>query len=512
MENLEQQASVLFGEKEYQRAMEIYQVLLENNPKAEKYVISIGNCYDALGNKEKALEYYQQALKLNKGSEAASLNLSTLHYELGNYKEASEYARQTLKINEKNMAALQNLANIAFCQADYEGALSYYQKMYENNNNSYIAMVNMANTYYLLEKYVLAIEFARKSLERHPSSLIAHIIAGNSLLVVGKYEKAIDELLRAYELDDKNTEVVNALSDAYRQVNDWENCMLFAWRCVKLNEEQTNTVHLNFGYLLYECYSEKSAELAKKYAVKWLNFFPENKIVQHMGNAITNGKALQGSDSEFIKETFNAFAPDFDETLAGLDYQAPALIEQVAHKNLKTSIFTRYHILDAGCGTGLCGERMKKFASLKGLIGVDLSEKMLEIAQEKKIYAQLFCDDICNYLENTSYFFHVVTASDVWTYFGDLTKVFVRISRSLTPSGIFIFTVSENSANEDDYFMMPSGRFVHNPRYVERVLKSAGLKVVSSERHILRNEAETPVYGYIFVARKPDLSKQPISG
>lgn len=507
MENLEHQASVLFGEKEFQKALEIYQLLFQSNPKVEKYAIACGNCLDALGDKEKAVEFYSQAYKLNKNSEAALLNLSTINYEIGEYDKSAEFAEKVLAQNPNNIAAFQNLANIAFCRGDYEKALIYYQKMYEQNNNSYIAMINLANTYYSLGKYVLALEFAKKSLERHPSSVVANMISGNALVAMERYEKAIDKYLRAYELDENNREVLNSLSDTYRALNDWENCIVFAWRYVKTAPEQTDEINLNFGYLLYECYSEKSEVLAKKYAAKWLNFFPNNKIVQHMACALTNGHALLGSDSHFIKATFDAFAPDFEETLSSLDYQAPTLIENEAAKHLKTSMFKGYHILDLGCGTGLCGEKMKKFASRKGLIGVDLSEKMLDVAREKKIYAQLICDDICNYMETTSYFFHIIIASDVLTYFGDLTKVFVRVSKSLTPKGMFFFTISENSANDDDFYMVPSGRFVHNPNYVEKVLKSAGLKLLNSERHILRNEAESPVYGYIFAAVKPDLSK-----
>ena len=144
---------------------------------------------------------------------------------------------------------------------------------------------------------------------------------------------------------------------------------------------------------------------------------------------------------------------------------------------------------------------------MRGLLGVDLSEKMLEIAREKKLYAELFCDDLCHYMENSEYFFHVIVAADVLTYFGDLTKVCVRVARSLTPDGLFVFTFSENEINKEDFYMAPSGRFVHAPSYVERVLKSAGLKLISSERHILRNEAESPVYGYVTVAQKPDLAQ-----
>ena len=507
MENLEHQASLLFGEKEYAKALEIYQLLLQGNPKNEKYAISCGNCYDALGDKETACKYYLEAYKINRNSEAAILNLSTICYELKDFDSAVEYARKVININKKNIAAWQNLANIAFCNANYEEALEYYQTMYDFNNNSYIAMVNLANTYYCLGKYVLALDFAKRSLTRHPSSVTAHILAGNALNAMGKYEKAIDMYLRAYELDSSNVEMLNSLSDAYRSNNDWENCMLFAWRYIKNISEPTNAAHLNFGYLLYECYSEKSPDLAKKYAQKWLKFFPDNKIAQHLGMALINGRALQQSDAEFIKETFNSFAPEFETTLADLEYQAPALIKNALERNLKKSIFKRYHILDLGCGTGLCGQMVKPFASSRGLIGVDLSDKMLEIAEQKGIYAQLICDDICHYMENSDYFFHIMVAADVLTYFGDLTKLFVRIWRSLTPDGLFVFTFSENETNNEDFYMMPSGRFVHAYPYIEKVLKSVGFKLISAEKNILRNEAEVPVYGYVVVARKPDLSK-----
>ncbi len=508
MENLEHQASVLFGEKEFAKALEIYQLLLQGNPKHEYYLISCGNCYDALGQKDKAIEFYEKTLKLNKESEAALLNLSTIYYELKKFDESGEYAQQVLKRNPNNVAAWQNMANVAYCQGQYEKALSYYQKMYDNNNNSYIAMINMANTYYSSGKYVLALEFAKKSLAKHPSSITAHMIAGNSLNAMNKYEKAIAMFLHAYELDKTRIEILNALSDTYRANNDWENSMLFAWRAMKNSVPTTEALHLNFGYLLYECYSEKSEELAKKYASKWQKFFPDDKVVKHMSCAILDGKSLQESDNEFIKTTFDAFAPDFEQTLADLDYQAPALIELALAKHLKTSIFTKYYIADLGCGTGLCGSRIKKYAAHKGLIGVDLSEKMLAEAAKKKIYARLECDDICHYLENTEYLFNVIVAADVWTYFGDLAKVFVRVFRALLPEGLFVFTFSENNFNQEDFFLTPSGRFVHAPSYVERALKSSGFRIVSSEKNILRNEAEKPVYGYVVTACKPSPTRQ----
>lgn len=508
LENLERQASGLFNEKEYEKALEIYILLFKGNPKVESYAISCGNCYDAMGDKQQAINFYNQALKINRHSEAAKLNLSTIYYEIGNYKKAENYAREVLQTNPDNLMAWQNLANIAYCLAKYDEALVYYKKMYEIDNNSYVAMVNIANTYYALCKYVMALEYASKSLEQNSESAIAYVIAGNSLKALGKYGKSINKYIQAFELDNTNIDVLNNLSEAYHAVNDWENSLMFAWKYMKRISEPTASVFLNFGYLLYECYSEKSENLAKQYAEKWLKIFPENKIVIHMANAILNGDALQGSENEFIKETFDAFAPDFDATLESLEYQAPALIEEELEKYITPSLFKRYRILDLGCGTGLCGLRLKKYAKFKGLIGVDLSEQMLSKAKGRGIYSELICEDICAYLEASSTFYDIISASDVWTYFGDLTRAFVRVSKSLVPNGLFAFTVSENTENNKDFFMVPSGRFVHNINYIEKLLKSSGLKTLSATRSVLRNEAENPVYGYVIVAQKPDLNKQ----
>ena len=299
-----------------------------------------------------------------------------------------------------------------------------------------------------LSKYVLALEFAKKSINKHPSSVTAHMIAGNSLAAMGKNEKALQMYIQANELDYTRVDTLNALSNSYHSIGDWENCLLFSWRYLKLAPQDINSNHLNFGYLLYECYVEKSSELASKYAQKWLKRFPNNRVALHMGNAILNNQIITTSDTDYVRDMFDNFAPDFDTTLTDLDYQAPNLVYEAVAKHMKKSLFTKYHIADLGCGTGLCSEKLKNFSSFKGLIGVDLSEKMLDCARRKKIYSQLFCDDLCHYLENSDYLFHLITAADVWTYFGDLSKPFVRISRSLLPNGLFVFTFSENNINQ----------------------------------------------------------------
>jgi predicted TPR repeat methyltransferase len=46
-----------------------------------------------------------------------------------------------------------------------------------------------------------------------------------------------------------------------------------------------------------------------------------------------------------------------------------------------------FDVLDAGCGTGLCGAILAPFA--RRLVGVDLSEGMLAHAKAKNVYHEL---------------------------------------------------------------------------------------------------------------------------
>ncbi len=70
--------------------------------------------------------------------------------------------------------------------------------------------------------------------------------------------------------------------------------------------------------------------------------------------------------------TFDSFAASFDSKLAKLLYRAPALVaEMLAEPDVEAS--KSLDVLDAGCGTGLCGPLIAPYA--RRLVGVDLSAR-----------------------------------------------------------------------------------------------------------------------------------------
>lgn len=502
MSILEQKAAALYGEQKYPEALDIYLSLYKKSPKTEKYSIFCGNCFDALGDAEQAISFYKKASKLNPVSLTSLIALANVYYNHGDYKNSEKFSYRILKKSPDNVSALLNLGNIAYCRNDYETAFKFYEAVYKNNNASYIAVVNMANTCYDLKRYVKALDYARLALKLYPSSVDAYIIRGNSYIELGRYEKAENNLLRALDFKDNNPWIYNALSRLYQKTESWDRALDAGWNAILCTKETQKEQQINFGYLLYECVEEKGAETAAYYAAKWKNAFPDNKIVAYMAEAILNNKPVAKAEKEYVKQIFDAFATDFESTLSGLEYQVPEYIAEAVRQSFRRESFLPIKYLDLGCGTGLCALAVKPLLGWSEVTGVDLSEKMLEEAKKKHIYNRLIADDLSIFLETEKNSYHIITAGDVLTYFGDLQNLFNGVAKILNKKGLFVFSVSENNCNDNDYFLTPSGRFIHSNDYILRLLKKNGFEKLSMERKALRNEGDKVVYGYIVTAKK----------
>ena len=80
----------------------------------------------------------------------------------------------------------------------------------------------------------------------------------------------------------------------------------------------------------------------------------------------------------FVESTFDSFAASFDAKLAKLQYRAPSWSRRCS-RTPGVEPSKRLDVLDAGCGTGLCGPLIAPYA--RRLVGVDLSAKMLAHAR-----------------------------------------------------------------------------------------------------------------------------------
>jgi len=232
---------------------------------------------------------------------------------------------------------------------------------------------------------------------------------------------------------------------------------------------------------------------------EWLEQEPEDPIARHMLAACT-GRDVPGRASDgFVAATFDSFASSFEAKLETLEYRAPALVAAMLEDaGLEHS--HRLDVLDAGCGTGLCGALVAPFA--RRLTGVDLSAGMLAHAKDKHVYHALVKAELTEYLRGNSEAFDLILSADALVYFGDLHDAIAAFAGALRPKGLLVFTLEHAAGKGDGYRLEVHGRYSHGRAYVERLLASAGLRpsIIQAE---LRLEAGAPVPGLVIRAAKP---------
>jgi predicted TPR repeat methyltransferase len=234
---------------------------------------------------------------------------------------------------------------------------------------------------------------------------------------------------------------------------------------------------------------------------EWLKEEPDDPIARHMLAACSGRDVPARASDGFVEKTFDNFAGSFDSKLAKLLYRAPALVAgMLADSDVEAS--KSLDVLDAGCGTGLCGPLVAPYA--RRLVGVDLSTRMLAQAQARNVYDELFKVELTAYLRDWPGAFDVIVSADTLVYFGSLQDVVVASADALRPGGRLIFTVEEliDAGSDAGYSISPHGRYSHTREYLERVLVDANLRPEIVPAH-LRLEAGDPVPGLVVRARKP---------
>jgi predicted TPR repeat methyltransferase len=370
-----------------------------------------------------------------------------------------------------------------------------------------------------------AVALIEKSLELEPDRADWHSNLGIVLQDRLELDEAIAAYRRAIELDPNHANAHNNLGVVLRAKGDVVEAEAAYRTAIGIDPEHSDAYN-NLGVLLHSlkrsreaavCFSKvitlrpKDPDARRLLALahctlgemdkavdifeEWLTEEPGNPIARHMLAACSGRDIPARASDAYIESTFDSFAASFDSKLAKLAYRAPALVaEMLANSGVDAS--GTLDVLDAGCGTGLCGALVAPYA--RRLVGVDLSENMLARARERDVYDELVKHELTAYLRESTETFDVVVSADTLVYFGPLEEVAAAAANALRPHGRFIFTVEElnGPGGGAGYSISPTGRYRHMREYLERVLAQAGLQaqIVPAE---LRLEAGEPVAGLV---------------
>ena len=223
----------------------------------------------------------------------------------------------------------------------------------------------------------------------------------------------------------------------------------------------------------------------------------EPDTFRHLLNA-AEGVTTDRAPAAYARTVFDNFAADFEHRLVDdLGYRLPQILCEGV-KNLCGQ--RKLRVLDLGCGTGLCGARIKDACEL--LVGVDLSPAMLARAGTRHLYDSLEEMDVAEYLPAVpDSAFDAVIAADVFIYIGELAGIFTQVARVLQAGGVFAFSI-ERATDERDFTLQPSGRYNQSANYIRRLALQSGLSVAVLYDQIIRGAPGAGTPGHVYFLRK----------
>ena len=424
---------------------------------AVSFAIALQKCGQFAG----ARELYRRVLDLAPGRADALHFSGVLAHQEGRNEEAIGLIERSLAILPDQADCYSNLGIIHQAAGRLDAAIDSCRRAIAVDSNHANAYSNLGVLLRATGRPAEAEAAYRTAIQLNPEHIDAHTNLGILLNGLGRTEEAAACYCRVITLRPKHREARRLLALAHSSLGE-------VGKAVSILEE-------------------------------WLAEEPGDPIALHMLAACTGRDVPARASNAFVESTFDSFADSFESKLEQLSYRAPALVAEMLRAS-GAEPSKSLDILDAGCGTGLCGPLVAPYA--RRLIGVDLSAGMLVHAEAKQVYDALVNAELTEYLGLQREAFDAIVSADTLVYFGELRDVLAAAAAALRWNGMLVFTVEHAVGGADDsYRLEVHGRYSHGRGYVERLLASLGLRpeIAGAE---LRMESGVPVAGLVIRATK----------
>jgi predicted TPR repeat methyltransferase len=213
--------------------------------------------------------------------------------------------------------------------------------------------------------------------------------------------------------------------------------------------------------------------------------------------AVTDAREPPPPPALYARILFDRYADGFQDHLVEvLKYSAP----QTLLAPLLSGGRRFRHVLDLGCGTGLCARVLAPHAD--AIDGVDVADAMVQRAQASGLYQRVMRADVVEGLGASDAPLDLIVAADVFIYVGPLDAVFAAAAQRLAPGGVFAFSVEQADTGRA-LQLRPSLRYAHGRESLEALAAAHGLLVDAVWDAPIREDQRKPVMGWYLHLRKP---------
>lgn len=358
--------------------------------------------------------------------------------------------------------------------------------------------LNLGNVLSEMHRLQDALAAYGRALERMPDSADIHNNIGALHRASHRPEEARASFRRALALDGKHIRAWNNLGALLDAEGDLQGAVDAHLNALEASGKKASSVKL-LGIALFKSgQADKAIEVFRQ----WMEREPDNPVAAHLHAAASGLDVPARAPDPYVEAEFDQFAASFESVLnERLHYRAPQLCADLLAQLLGAAQ-GNLDVLDAGCGTGLCGPLIAPWA--RHLEGVDLSGGMLAKARSKGVYNALVKAELTASLRDAPQRWDAIVCADTLCYFGDLTDYMQAAASSLRPGGTMVYTVEATDDDEQDQAcFLHSGRYAHGRKHLDAVAAHAGLIGRHARREVLRTEGGAAVNGWLVAVQRP---------
>lgn len=415
--------------------------------------------------------------------------LAIEHLRAGRYREAADACREQLTETPGHAGALRMLGHSLLHLGQSGVAVLFLEQAVKARPGEPTLLVELADALAAAGSADAAAATYVRALAADP----ANTAASFGMLDLDRAARLEEELRAAAEADPSDPGRQFALANVLLETGQHGAARRAFDRAAELDPEYRRK-HSRLGARFAMQREEERAGRMYRWG---LALQPGDPELRHLAAALGGDPSEERASAAYVAQHFDGFADTFEDTLVGrLGYRGHEFVVEALRDALPAGA-TGLDVLDAGCGTGLCGPLLRPLA--KRLLGMDLSPRMLELASTSGVYDDLLEAEIEESLLATPGEYDVIVAADVMSYFGALDSVLRASARALRPGGTIVFTVERDGGT--GYVLRSSGRYAHSGAHIRAAAAQAGLTVRLLRECELRQEAGREITGLVALLR-----------
>ena len=301
-------AEIYLKYKEYDKAIDAYSRIIENDTLNFQIQYKIGDVLRLQGKIEEARSAYRKALEikpdyylaiqdlaLTYGDEQKwqevidviesnrnyidstkifpDLMVAQSYFNLKEYDKAREKLLPALNRDNAPLDLYELMARIEFEARNYDAAKKYWKYVLNNDKNIKIASLYLGALYLETNKPDSAAIIYEKALEAYPDDPTLLGFYGSALQQLEKFDQAVTYLEKSYELNPDNTNVISSLTVVYETLGQFEKSDSLYEEAIKRYPDNALLLN-NYSYSL--CERDIRLNEALEMVKKALSLVPDN--------------------------------------------------------------------------------------------------------------------------------------------------------------------------------------------------------------------------------------------